>query len=310
MNSILLKMFLTACQKHDNFRDQTPGPPIFLMEKQSEESPVYHSLIITDADLEKPLPCDASQIHTLLFSLTDEQYNDDRVKRLNRVVKFFTINKFPNLKCLILNNVNCNDQLLECLQEYNLDYFHLWYSSLDDIYDPECPFSLYCMDKLATLLILELRIDMSMERKSGSITADLPFTMRNWTLNIDARESILDSDYLQPSFEFNAKKLELPLNIQMSFDPRFDGGVTLRTPKKPCTKKFICHAFPKRIKIKVSKNTVWGHGAETVCIHKDLEHGTSFPNCRSPTYYEVGQQHDSQCKCRSLDLLNNTSKDD
>ena len=102
------------------------------MAEQSKEYPVCHSLIITDFDFEKSLPCDVSQVHTLLFSLTDKHYVEECFNKSSRVVKFFKIHKFPNLSSLILNNVNCNNELLKCFQEYNLEYFHLCYSSLDN----------------------------------------------------------------------------------------------------------------------------------------------------------------------------------
>jgi len=292
VSSTLLNLLKTACQKLNHLRAQIPRPPIILMAGQSGESLVCHSLTITDVDfdfyLEKPLPCDTSQVHTLLISLTDKQYEDERFHRFGRVVKFFQIHKFPNLRALVLNNVNCNNELLECFQEYNLEYFHLRYSSLDDYIDPKIEWQqVYHLDKLVTLPVKELRIDMSTRRESRDVFLKLSPKTRNLILNIDAMGSILKSDF-QPLFiEINAKKSK-PSIVKLSCNPSSSARVSLLPPKEPSIKEFICLASPEQLSVYSSGNTVWGQGTETLCIHKDLlrDISTTFPNCRSPTYYD------------------------
>jgi hypothetical protein len=318
MNSIFFKMLKTACQKLDNFRAQTPRPPIGIMAEQSEESPVchnltttdfdfskslpcnvsqvstkkrlpvYHSLIITNADLKKSLPCDASQVHTLLFSLTDEQYNDERFNKIARVVKFFTINKFPNLSSLVLNNVYCTNELLECFQEYNLEYFHIRYSSFDSYIDPKSDEWRCHLVKLATLSVKDLRIDISMRPESRDLILDLPPKTRNLTLKIDVMGFDSQSDHsfiLMALIDINATNCKSPLNVQLFCDPLYSGILTLNPPKEPCTKEFICHALPQQFSLTPTPN--WGVEVVKLYIHEyNLLRRTTFPKCLSPKYYD------------------------
>jgi len=320
MNSILLNLLNTASQKH-NLRAKIPRPPIRRITlEESEESPVCHSLtitdfekskslpcdvsqvstkkrlpichilIITDVDLEKPLICDASQVHTLLVSLTDKQHEDERFNKFDRVVNFFTINKFPNLRSLVLNNVNCTNELLECLQEYNLDYFHLRYFSWDNYIDPKSNKERYHLDKLATLSVKDLRIDILIRLESCDLTLYPPPNTRNLTLKIDVMGSIPKSGFqsdhlliLMPYIDIVATNSKSPLNVHLFCDPLYFGILTLNTPKEPCTKNFICYALPHQFCL--NSTLYWDVEVVKLYMHADSMHGTTFPKCLSPKYY-------------------------
>jgi len=315
VNPILLSLLMTASQKL-NLRAKIPRPPvrIIMPEEQSEESPVCHSLtitdfekskslpcdvsqvstkkrlpvchslIITDVDLEKPLICDASQVHTLLVSLTDKQHEDERFNKFGRVVNFFTINKFPNLRSLVLNNVNCTNELLECLQEYNLEYFHLRYSSLDNYINPKTDENGYHLDKLAILSVEELWIDISMRLESRDLTLDLPPNTRDLTLKIDFMGSILDSDFQSPYIDIVATNSKSPLKVHLFCDPLYSGILTLNTPKKPTTTEFICHALPHQFYL--NSTPYWDVEVVKLYIHEYIMlYDTTFPKCLSPKYY-------------------------
>jgi hypothetical protein len=300
MNSVLLSLLNTTCQRlsktasqKPNLRAKIPRPPIRMImpEQSSEESPVCHILIITDADLKKPLLCDASQVHTLLVGLTDEQDEEERFNKLGRLVNFLTINRFPNLSSLVLNNVKCTNELLECFQKYNLEYLHIRYSSLNNYTDPKSTEWKYHLDKLATLTVEVLRIDISIGFQYCDFILDLSPTTRNLTLKIDVMKgSIPKSDsqsrdlpILMPLIDVNATNSKSPLNFQLFCDPLFSGIVTYNPSKEPCTKELICHAFPHQFYL--TPTLKWSHEIVKLYIHEYNLRGTSFPKCPSPKYY-------------------------
>jgi len=305
MDSIFFDTLKTACQKANNhLRAQIPRPPIKIMAEQSEESPVCHSLIIINVGLKKPLRYDVSQIHTLLFGLTDKQYKEERLNGFARVVKFFTVNKFPNLKSLVLNNVNLNDELLECFQEYNFEYFHLWYFSLCDNTDEKSNSKKY-LKKFKTLSIKEFRIDTSPRLMFPNIEVDIPPKMEKLTLKIDSKGSSPDDDSNTRRILFNAKESKDLSIVQFSCDPSFPGKISVCLPIMRSIKKFICHVMRNQIMFFTKRNSIWGDGVEKLCMHDDLiqDTCTTFPNCYLPTSNGDVQKRTARCKCGSLELL-------
>jgi hypothetical protein len=239
MSSTFFNLLKFARQKAVNLRAQTLRRPTKIMaEEQSCEStnnklPVYHSLIISDVDLKKSLPFDASQVYTLVFNLTYKQYEKERLNKFARVVKFFTINKFPNLKSLVLNNVNCNNELLECFQEYKLEYFHLRYSSLYEYIDKNSVNSEKHLKKFKTLSVKEFRIDTSSRHTYSNIEFNIPPKMEKLTLYIDPVGSIPNDDANEARILFNAKECENLLIVRLFCDPSFCGRISLCPPIIP-----------------------------------------------------------------------------
>jgi len=307
MNSVLLSLLNTTCQRlsktasqKPNLRAKIPRPPIRMImpEQSSEEStkkklPVCHILIITEADLENPPLCDASQVHILVISLTDEQDKDECFNKLGRLVNFLTINKFPNLSSLVLNSVKCTNELLECFQGYNLEYLHIRYSSLNNYIDPKSPEWRYHLKKLATLSVINLRIDISIGPASCDLTIYPPDKTGNLTLIIDVMKgSIPESDsqscdlpILMPLIDINPTNSKSPLNFQLFCDPLFSGVVTYNPSKEGSTKELICHASPNQFFLTPTPN--WDDEVVNLYIHEYSSlYGTPFPKCPSPKYYD------------------------
>jgi len=275
--------------------------------------PIYHSLIITDVDLEKPLPCDASQVHTLLFSLTDKQCNEECFIEFARVVKFFTINKFPNLKSLVLNNVYLNDELLECFQKYKFEYFHLWYFSFCDKIDKISVKYKKHLKKFKTLSIKELRIDVSLRLMFPNIQVEIPSNMKILILRIDSKGSSPNDDSNRGSILFNAKETKCLLIVRFFCDPSFRGRISYCPPIVACNKEFICHVLRNQMTFHARVDSIWGHNVVKLCMDENLleDTSTTFPECsfcvvtisHSSTYYGNIQICSNRCRCDPLDIL-------
>jgi len=221
--SIFFDKLKFACQKVDNRRAHHPQPPRITMSKWAENLPVCESLIITDVDLEVPLRCDVSKVHTLLFGITDKQYEHELFHKFSRVVKFFTINKFPSLKSLVLNNVNLTDELLKCFQEYNLEFFHLWYFSLGPNWDENYVNLKTHLKEFKTLSVKEFRIDTSVKFAFPSMRIEIP-QLEILILNVN---SLGSNPYGNTKGEitFDASMSLSFLNFQLGCHSSFEGKI-------------------------------------------------------------------------------------
>jgi hypothetical protein len=341
MNSIFFEMLKNACQKHNNLRDQTPQPPTLITPQQFEASPVcpsptipdidletslscnvsqvstkkkppvYHSLILANINLDKPLPFNVSKVHTLLLSLTDEQYEYECFNKSARLVKFFTINKFPELSSLVLHKVNCNNEVLKCFQEHKFEYFHLWYSSLYDNTNIESSFHDYRLDMFKTVTIKELEIVTSMGLNSCNTIIELPHDLRRFTLKAEARE-LPKMDFRIRRMRFNAKKSNSILIVELSCDLSFIGTIIFSPPIEPCVEELICHASPDQLYFYgIGRSHRWGHGVVKFTLSGGVRlFGTTFPKCLPTTTDKDDQQDDLNTDVDFLDLFNNIYKDD
>jgi len=285
MSSTFFKLLKLARQKiAKHLRAKTLRPPKKNMIEQSCEPtnnklPVYHSLIISDADLDKPFPCDASQVRTLLFNLTYKQYDEERLNKFARVVKFFTINKFPNLKSLVLNNVNCNNDLLKCFQEYKLDYFYLRYSSLYEYIDKNSVNYEKHLKNFKTLSVQEFQMDTSSRHIYRNIKLDIPPEMKILTLYIDPVGSSPNDDPNEASILFDAKESENLLIVRLLCDPSFRGRISFCPPLGACIEEFDCPVQRDQIRFFVMMDSIWGHNVVKLRIYSYVMEDTctTFP---------------------------------
>jgi len=303
-----------ACQRVDNLQARHPQLPIRIMAEQSGEStnnklPVCDSLIVTDVRLEELLRCDVSKIHTLVFGLTDRQYKYELTSKFAGVVQFFTINKFPSLKSLVLNNVNLTDELLKCFQEYNLEFFHLWYYSVYNNFDEKYDGFENYLKNFETLSVKEFRIDTSVNLMFPSMNVVIPPTMEKLTLNINP---VMHNPYgnNKGKITFNAEKSDKLEIFQFYCHHSFIGTLGFR----PCLaagqlKKFAADAKPNQMKIlrnEMNPNFRWGLGVVKLCMHPDIISHISipFPKCRVPTsYYTSDKTRTAKCTCRFRGLF-------
>jgi len=302
MGSIFFDKLKFACQKVDNRRAHHPQPPRITMSKWAETLPVCESLIITDVDLEVPLRCDVSKVHTLLFGLTDKQYKYELFNKFSRVVKFFTINKFPSLKCLVLNNVNLTDELLKCFQEYNLEFFYVWYFSLNNNFDEKYVNLKTHLKEFKTLSVKEFRIDTSVKFMFPSIRIEIP-QLEILILNINPLGSN-PYENTKGEITFDASMSEdLPI-VKIDCCNSFDGTATIIPPimRGGVVKEVAIHAFPRQIIFRAGTNSSWqwGHRVVKLCMPLNMieDTGTTFPNCRvHTTCYTDGKTFPAECIC-------------
>jgi hypothetical protein len=309
MSSTFFNLVKIACQKLGNLRAQTPRPPIEIIPELSEKSPVcdnltitdfdfekslpcdvsqvftkkrlpvYHSLIISEVDLDKPLPFDVSQVHTLLFNLTYKQYEEERLNKFARVVKFFTINKFPSLKCLILNNVNCNNDLLKCFQEHKFEYFYLRYSSVYECIDKNSVNYEKHLKNFKTLSVKVFRMDTSSRHEYRNIEFSMPPTTEDSALHIDPVGSIPNDDPSEERILFNAKESK-PSIVRLLCDPStFRGRISFIPPLEACIEEFDCPVKRNHMLFHAMMDSIWGHNVVKLRMYSSVMEYTftTFP---------------------------------
>jgi len=304
MDSTFFNVLKFACQKVDDPRAHHPQQPI-MMSKDSVKPPVVKSLIVRDVDLEKFVRrrddvdlekfvrCDISEIHTLVFSLTNRQYKYECATDFARVVYFFTLNKFPSLKCLVLNNVYLTDKLILCLQQYKLKFLHLWYFSWENSFDNDSTVSFETdLKKFQTLSVEEFRIDTSEVFTFHGFKVKLSRRqMKRFILNILGSNSynikgkiIIDAE--------DSYSLEI---LQVYCDPSFAEIIEIIPPTTDgVLQKFACHATRKQIKFRGGEmdGWRWGNFVVELCIDPAMIDytGTTFPRCRVLTSYHASDK--------------------
>jgi len=295
MDPTFFNVIESACQKVDNLHAHHPSQPI-MMSKDSVKPPVSEIMIFRDidlekfvrrrddVDLEKFVRCDISKVHTVLFSLTDRQFNYECTTDFARVVYSFTLNKFPSLKCLVLNNVYLTDKLLKCLQQYNLKFLHLWYFSWHNNFDKNFAVSFEShLENFQTLAVVEFQMDLSVRFMFSGFKVKLPpRTMKSVIINILGECNLYNIKGNILFDAFDSSSLEI---FQVYCDPSFPEAVGFIPPMKPTIKKFAWHAKLDQMMFHgIGGSPNWGDGVVELCMNYDIRYtGTTFPNCRVHT---------------------------